>query len=188
MRFKKSRFGPRLAAAARSARHDRDVHVFIGGTGALQMVEMFEEMMTMRPPASADDVPVLIVTGRSDDEVHSFESRLKRLTRTRWGAGVAPRPFEHGYLTPGGVYVAVSKFELRPVPGLEIVNEADKAHRAAAVDEFLNVANVDRNDIRESLLRYVRGLRPITSFLEDRKQRLRDYGDKPFRSVLLGFP
>lgn len=194
MRFKKSRFGPRLVEAARSGRHYRDVHVFIGGTGAvggssaLQMVEMLEEMMTINPPASADDVPVLIVTGRSDDEVHSFESRLKRITRTRWGAGTAPRPFEHGYLTPGGVYVAVSKFELKPIPGLEIVTDADAAHRTQAVDEFLTFAGVDRGDIEESLVHYIRGLGPITSFLEDRKLRLRDYGDKPFRSVLLGFP
>lgn len=194
MRFKKSRFGPRLVEAARAARHYRDVHVFIGGTGAvggssaLQMVEMLEEMMTINPPASLDDVPVLIVTGRSDDEVHSFESRLKRITRTRWGAGTAPRPFEHGYLTPGGVYVAVSKFELKPIPGLEIVTDADASHRAQAVGEFLAFANIDRGDTEESLVRYIRGLRPVTSFLEDRKLRLRDYGDKPFRSVLLGFP
>lgn len=192
MRFKKSRFGPRLVEAARSGRHYRDVHVFIGGTGAvggssaLQMVEMLEEMMTINPPGSPDDVPVLIVTGRSDDEVHSFESRLKRMTRTRWGAGVTPRHFEHGFLTPGGVYVAVSKFELRPIPGLEIVTDADVHHRAQAVDEFLQTANVGRDE--ESLLRYVRGVKPITSFLEDRRARLRDYGDKPFRSVLLGFP
>ncbi len=194
MRFKKSRFGPRLVEAARAARHYRDVHVFIGGTGAvggssaLQMVEMLEEMMTINPPASLDDVPVLIVTGRSDDEVHSFESRLKRITRTRWGAGTAPRPFEHGYLTPGGVYVAVSKFELKPIPGLEIVTDADANHRAQAVGEFLAFANIDRTDTEESLDRYIRGLRPVTGFLEDRKLRLRDYGDKPFRSVLLGFP
>jgi hypothetical protein len=194
MRFKRSRFGPRLVEAARSGRHYRDVHVFIGGTGAvggssaLQMVEMLEEMMTVNPPASLDDVPVLIITGRSDDEVHSFESRLKRVTRTRWGAGVAPRHFEHGFLTPGGVYVAVSKFELRPIPGLEIVTDADVRSRADAVDEFLRVANVDRSDVGDSLLQYVRGLRPITSFLEDRRTRLHDYGEKPFRSVLLGFP
>ncbi|HEX6085930.1 MAG TPA: hypothetical protein VF266_15465 [Thermoanaerobaculia bacterium] len=192
MRFKKSRFGPRLVEAARGGRHYRDVHVFIGGTGAvggssaLQMVGMLEEMMTINPPASPDDVPVLIVTGRSDDEVHSFESRLKRMTRTRWGAGVTPRHFEHGFLTPGGVYVAISKFELRPIPGLEIVTDADVHHRAQAVDEFLKVANVERDE--ESLLRYVRGVKPITSFLEDRRERLRDYGDRPFRSVLLGFP
>ncbi|MEO8381428.1 MAG: hypothetical protein ABI779_17340, partial [Acidobacteriota bacterium] len=192
MRFKKSRFGPRLVEAARSGRHYRDVHVFIGGTGAvggssaLQMVAMLEEMMTVQPPASLDDVPVLIVTGRSDDEVRSFESRLKRIARTRWGAQVSPRHFEHGFLTPGGVYVAVSKFELRPIPGLEIVNDADVHHREAAVDEFLRVAGVGRDE--ESLLHYVRSVRPITSFLEDRRVRLRDYGAKPFRSVLLGFP
>jgi len=198
MRFKKSRFGPRLAAAARSGRHYRDVHVLIGGTGAvggaaaLQMVAMFEEMMTIRPPASHDDVPVLIVTGRSDDEVHSFESRLKRVVRTRWGAGIAPRHFEHGFLTPGGVYVAVSKFEMKPVPGLEIVTGADHASRPAAVDEFLRIAGVDRSWSREAvgegLMRHVRASRPITSFLEDRLTRLRDYGAKPYRSVVLGFP
>ena len=192
MRFKKSRFGPRLVEAARAGRHYRDVHVFIGGTGAvggssaLQMVEMLEEMMTVNPPSSPDDVPVLIVTGRSDEEVRSFESRLKRMIRTRWGAGVAPRHFESGFLTPGGVYVAVSKFELRPIPGLEIVTDADVHHRAEAVDQFLELAGVGRDE--ESLLRYVRGVKPITSFLEDRRVRLRDYGDKPFRSVLLGFP
>lgn len=198
MLFKKSRFGPRLVAAARSGAHYRDVHVLIGGTGAvggaaaLQMLAMLEEMMTIQPPASVDDVPILIVTGRSDEEVRSFESRLKRTTRTRWGAGVAPRHFEHGFLSPGGVYVAVSKFELKPIPGLEIVSDADIHHRAAAVDEFLRIAGLERamscHDIREGLMKYVRGSRPITGFLQDRLTRLRDYGPKPYRSVLLGFP
>ncbi|HEX8170932.1 MAG TPA: hypothetical protein VF824_10375 [Thermoanaerobaculia bacterium] len=174
------------------------MHVFIGGTGAvggaaaLQMVAMFEEMMAVRQPASPDDVPVLIVTGRSDDEVHSFESRLARFVRTRWGADTKPRRYQHGYLTPGGVYLAVSRFEMKPVPGLEIVTDADKLHRAAAVDEFLKIAGADRsmsNDaIGEALMTYVRSSRPITSFLEDRRTRLTDYGAKPFRSVLLGFP
>ncbi|HEV7767606.1 MAG TPA: hypothetical protein VGQ76_21575 [Thermoanaerobaculia bacterium] len=198
MRFKKSRFGPRLVAAARSGQHYRDVHVFIGGTGAvggaaaLQMVAMLEEMMTIRPPDSPADVPILIVTGRSDDEVHSFESRLKRFTRTRWGAGTTPRHFEHGFLSPGGVYIAVSKFELKPIPGLEIVTDADIHSRASAVDEFLKIAGVDRKasheEIGDALMRHVRSAKPITSYLEDRLVRLRDYGPKPFRSVLLGFP
>ncbi|MDP9191998.1 MAG: hypothetical protein M3P06_09900 [Acidobacteriota bacterium] len=202
MRFKKSRFGPRLVAAARSGGHYRDVHVFIGGTGAvggaaaLQMVAMLEEMMAIQPPASPDDVPVLIVTGRSDDEVHSFESRLKRFTRTRWGAAIAPRHFERGFVSPGGVYIAVSKFELKPIPGLEIVTDADAHSRAAAVDEFLRLVDggkgADRSmpheDIGAALMRHVRSARPITAYLEDRLTRLRDYGPKPYRSVLLGFP
>jgi hypothetical protein len=198
MLFKKSRFGPRLVEAAREGSHYRDVHVLIGGTGAvggaaaMQMVSMFEEMMAVNPPASPDDVPVLIVTGRSDEEVHSFESRFRRYTRTRWGAGTSPRHFEHGFLSPGGVYVAVSKFELKPVPGLEIVTDADVHSRAAAVGEFLKLAGVDgslpKEQIGEGLMTYVRASRPITSFLEDRLTRLRDYGPKPFRSVILGFP
>ncbi len=198
MGFKKSRFGPRLAAAARSGAHYRDVHVFVGGTGAvggaaaLQMVAMFEEMMTIRPPESPDDVPILIVTGRSDDELHSFEARLQRFTRTRWGAGTKLRPFEHGHLTPGGVYVAVSKFEMKPIPGIELVKDADQHSRPAAIDEFLVRAGARRDmphdEIRAVLMRYVRASRPITSFLEDRLLRLRDYGPKPYRSVVLGFP
>ena len=198
MGFKKSRFGPRLAAAARSGEHYRDVHVFVGGTGAvggaaaLQMVAMFEEMMTIQPPASAHDVPVLIVTGRTDDELHSFESRLQRFTRTRWGAGTKLRPFAHGHLTPGGVYVAVSKFEMKPIPGIELVKDADAQSRPAAIDEFLARAGARRDmppdELRAALMRYVRASRPITSFLEDRLMRLRGYGPKPFRSVVLGFP
>ncbi|HET7435879.1 MAG TPA: hypothetical protein VFN10_14320 [Thermoanaerobaculia bacterium] len=197
-RFKKSRFGPRLVEAARSRAHYRDVHVFIGGTGAvggaaaLQMVAMFEEMMTIEPPASPDDVPVLIVTGRSDDEVHNFESRLKRFTRTRWGAGTAPKHFEHGYLSPGGVYVAISKYEMKPIPGIEKVKDADRDARDAAVDEFLALAGVNRGnthkEIGDALLAYVHRSRPITAFLEDRLTRLRDYDAKPYRSVVLGFP
>jgi hypothetical protein len=198
MRFKKSRFGPRLVDAARAARHYRDVHVFIGGTGAvggsaaLQMVSMLEEMMAIHPPASPEDVPVLIVTGRSDDEVHSFESRLRRFTRTRWGAAASPRNYEEGFLSPGGVYVAVTKFELKPVPGLEVVTDADIHSRSAAVDEFLRIAGVDRSStpdaIGRALLEYVKQSRPITSFLQQRLAVLGDYGPHPFRSVLLGFP
>ena len=198
MRFKKSRFGPRLAAAARSGAHYRDVHVFIGGTGAvggaaaLQMVAMLEEMMTIQPPSSTSDVPVLIVTGRSEDEVRSFESRLRRFTRTRWGAGAQPRPHEGGFLSPGGVFVDVSRFELKPIPGLEIVTDADAASRGAAIDEFLGIAGTSRDqsqgDLAAALMRHVRGARPITSYLEESLGRLRDYGARPYRSVLLGFP
>lgn len=198
MLFKKNRFGPRLNAAARSGRHYRDVHVFVGGTGAvggaaaLQMVSMLEEMMTVQQPSSLTDVPVLIVTGRSDDEVASFESRLRRFTRTRWGAGVVPRPYREGFLSPGGVYVAIARFELKPVPGLEVVTDADMQSRSAAVDEFLRIANVDRTrapeEIGRHLMEYVRQSRPITGFLEERLTTLTGYGSHPYRSVILGFP
>jgi hypothetical protein len=198
MPFKKTRFGPRLVEAARSGTHYRDVHVFIGGTGAvggaavLQMIAMFEEMMAVQPAPGPDDVPVLIVTGRGDDDIDAFVARLKRFTHTRWGAGHAPRQFEQGYLTPGGVYVAISPFQLKPIPGLELVTDADPDHRDAQVTEFLRLAGADRaapkEQIAEALTTHVRATRPLSAFLEDRLVRLRDYGPKPFRSVLLGFP
>ncbi|HEX6160438.1 MAG TPA: hypothetical protein VF111_09760 [Thermoanaerobaculia bacterium] len=198
MPFKKARFGPRLVTAARSGAHYRDVHVFIGGTGAvggaavLQMIAMLEEMMAIRPAPSPTDVPVLIVTGRGDEDINAFVTRLNRFTRTRWGASHAPRQFEHGYLTPGGVYVAISPFQLKPIPGLELVTDADPTHRDEKIGEFLRLAGADRDapkeQIAEALMKHVRATRPLSAFLEDRLVRLRDYGPKPFRSVLLGFP
>lgn len=198
MPFKKARFGPRLVAAARSGAHYRDVHVFIGGTGAvggaavLQMIAMFEEMMAIQPAPTPDDVPVLIVTGRGDEDINAFVTRLNRFIRTRWGAQHSARQFEHGYLTPGGVYVAISPFQLKPIPGLELVTDADPAHRDDKITEFLQLAGADRNApkeaIADALMKHVRATRPLSSFLEDRLVRLRDYGPKPFRSVLLGFP
>src|SRR3954454_5528615 len=131
MRFKKSRFGPRLVNAARSAAHNRDVHVFVGGTGAvggaavLQMLGMFQEMFARPPPADPRDVPVLLVTGRDKEDIDAFVGRLVKFTQVRWGNDAKPRRFESGYLMPGGVYVAISPFQLKPVPGLELVTEAD---------------------------------------------------------------
>ena len=197
-RFKKSRFGPRLVKAARSRDHNRDVHVFVGGTGAvggaavLQMLAMFEEMFTIAPPADPRDVPVLLVTGRGKEDIDAFVGRLVKFTQARWGNDAKPQRFESGYLTPSGIYVAISPFQLKPVPGLELVTEADPSQRETAVDEFLAVAGANRtmpkDAIEEALVRHVREAHPITSFLADRGKRLRDYGPKPFRSILLGFP
>jgi hypothetical protein len=197
MLFKKSRFGPRLVAAAREGAHYRDVHVFIGGTGAvggaavLQMIAMFEEMMTVRPPDGPEDVPVLIVTGRNADDIDAFIARLKRMTRARWG-GEGPRHFEQGYLTPGGVYVSITPFQLRPIPDLDAVTEADPQQREAAVDVFLAAAGTARarpkEEIAAELMRHVGGVRPLSAFFEDRSMRLRDYGPRPFRSLLIGVP
>lgn len=197
MGFKKSRFGPRLAEAARSGEHYRDVHVFIGGTGAvggaaaLQMVAMFEEMMTIAP-ASPEDVPVLIVTGRTERELSNFAARLTRFTRTRWGASVRIHQLDDGQVTPGGVRVIITNYEMRPIPGLEHVKDADRERRPEAIDGFLQLAGVDRtmphDRTASSLMSYVRAARPITSFLETSLAALPGYGAKPYRSVVLGFP
>lgn len=196
MYYKKSRFSTRLTAATRDQYHYLDVHVFIGGTGAvggsavLQMIGILEEMIAVRPPASPNDVPVLIVTGRNNDDIDAFVTRLKRHTRARWNSDV--RRFEQGYLTPGGVYVSLTVFHLNPIPGLGAVNEADATMRNAAIDEFLAAAATSRNATREEIVaalrQRVRSVRPLSAFLEDRFIRLRDYGPKPFRSLLIGVP
>jgi hypothetical protein len=69
MNYKRERLGTKLLRAARAEERYRDVHVFIGGTGAvggtalLQMLSMYEEMMSIQPP-EPDDVPILVTTGR----------------------------------------------------------------------------------------------------------------------------
>lgn len=198
MPHKKSRFGPRLVAAAENGSHYRDVHVFIGGTGAvggaavLQMIGMFEEMMSIQPPKSAADVPILVVTGRGEEDVDAFVTRLKRLTRARWGSDASLRRFEQGYLTPSGVYVAVSVWNVKPVPGLDDVTEADPDRKQAAIDEFLLAAGTTARsapgDIMTALRAYVCKVRPLSTFFEASLERLRDYGPAPFRSLIIGLP
>ena len=145
----------------------------------------------IQPPASVDDVPVLIVTGAATTRC-TPSSRVSNASPHPLGARNRAAPFRARIPLARRVYVAVSKFELKPIPGLEIVTDADVHSRSAAVDEFLRVAGVDRSmpheEIGAALMRHVRSARPITSYLEDRLARLRDYGPRPYRSVLLGFP
>src|SRR6476620_11393107 len=110
--FQHERLGPRLVAAARSGERYRDVHVFLGGTGAvggtalLQMLSMYEEMFAMKAPGP-DDVPVLMATGTSPDEIAAFTKRLFRFVESRQGGDRLPTRVRNGYLTSSGVFVAL---------------------------------------------------------------------------------
>jgi hypothetical protein len=198
MGFKKERLGPRLVAAARSGERYRDAHIFLGGTGAvggtavLQLLSMYEEMIGIHPPR-ADDVPVLVSTGTTADELAAFTRRLFRYVESRHGTENLPQRVRHGYLTHSGVFVALERFEVTPLPGLTRIGQTPPEQRRDVVAEFLHSigATIDGQAERvfEALEGAVSAARPFSRFLERyRSENLEQLGIPRFRSVVLGIP
>lgn len=193
--YKKQRLGPRLSEAARSGERWRDLHAIIGGTGAvggtalLQMLSMYEEMMTVATPG-ADDVPILLATGLGRDDIRAFTRRLFRHVETRHGEAFHPRKVGAGYLTASGVFIAFERFRLNVLPGLGAIQDVAADERRAFVRSFLEkLASGGGARPIATLLDAIRAARPVATFL-------RGYLDKHFagktpgrfRSVSLGIP
>src|SRR5437879_1212598 len=137
MGFKKERLGPRLLEAARSGGRYRDAHMLLGGTGAvggtalLHLVSLYEEMFTMSPPRP-DDVPVLVATGTTAEDIQAFTRRLFRFVESQHGQEKLPRRVRRGYLTHSGVFVALERFSVAAMPRLAAVKETPLEDRPAA--------------------------------------------------------
>jgi hypothetical protein len=198
MGFKKERLGPRLAEAARSGDRYRDAHLFLGGTGAvggtavLQMLSMYEEMFAISPPRE-DDVPVLVATGTTSDEIEAFTRRLFRFVESRHGAERLPERIRRGYLTHSGVFIALERFEVTALPGLKRIGQTVPEERGAVVAEFLESIGTSLEDDPEPLFKAiaaaVSGARPFTEFLVGyRDEHLERLGIGRFRSVVVGIP
>jgi hypothetical protein len=196
--FKKERLGPRLVEAARSGERGRDVHAFLGGTGAvggtavLQMLSLYEEMFSITPPPP-DDVPVLLATGTSADEILAFTRRLFRFVESRRGREGLPRRVRNGYLTRSGVFVALERFQVTALPALRRIAMAPPEERAPATEEFLRsigaVPDAGADDVFERLAVAVSAIRPFSSFLDGyRLQHLRPLERAGYRSVVVGIP
>jgi hypothetical protein len=172
MNYKKQRLGTKLLRAARAGDRYRDLHVFIGGTGAvggtalLQMISMYEEMMSVSTP-EPDDVPILVTTGRTPEELHAFTRRLFRFMESRHGIEKHPQRVASGYLTRSGIFVALERFQLNPLP-----------------DSF------DGGDYPlDALVPAISASRPISAFLKSYQSK-HFKGAEPtrFRSVVIGIP
>lgn len=198
MGFKKQRLGPRLVAGAHSGNRYRDVHMFLGGTGAvggtavLQMLSLYEEMFSLRPP-EPDDVPVLVATGTTSDEIAAFTRRLFRFVESRHGAGRLPQRVRSGYLTHSGVFVALERFEVTALPALKRVVQTAPDERAEVVSTFLRDVGTSIEDepdlVFKALAEAVGSSRPFTSFLARyRSQHLAKLGVDAYRSVVVGIP
>src|SRR6266496_3803871 len=141
MGFKKERLGSRLIESARSRSRYRDAHIFLGGTGAggrtalLQLLSLNEEMFDIEPPRP-DDVPVLVATGTTSDEIEAFTRRLFRFVESRHGTTATPTRIRRGYLTHSGVFVALERFAVSAVPGLSGIGNSPPEGRPALADEF----------------------------------------------------
>src|SRR5207237_1953194 len=175
MGFKKERLGPRLVRAARSGDRYRDAHVFLGGTGAvggtavLQMLSLYEEMFGIHPP-EADDVPVIAATGTTPDEIQAFTRRLFRFAESRHGPDRLPRRVRRGYLTASGVFVALERFQVTAIPGLQAVTQTASPERPAVVARFLESLGTGADDPPETVFKalaaVVSAARPFTEFLD----------------------
>lgn len=193
MGFKKQRIGTKLVRAARSEERYRDIHVFIGGTGAvggtalLQMLSMYDEMMSVHPPQT-DDVPILVATGKGKDDIRAFTNRLFRFTESRYGASKLPRPMMSGYLTSSGVFVALERFQLTALAGLEGIHNISVDERPTFVRAFLSNLG-DSSDPFALLKRAISQTRPISTFLKAYQEK-HFKGEEPsrFRSVIIGIP
>ena len=196
MGYKKRRLGPRLVEAAKSGERYRDVHVFFGGTGAvggtalLQTIDLYEEMFAVNPPAP-DDVPVLVATGVGDD-IRTFTRRLFRWVESRYGAKLKPRKVRNGYLTHSGVFVALERFRVVALPGLENVRAVPAEERRAEVGRYLESVGTSieasTDDIDAALRQAFDRERPFSAFLEKYRGKLPADRIERFRSVVLGIP
>lgn len=172
MNYKKQRLGTKLLRAARAGDRYRDLHVFIGGTGAVggtalfQMISMYEEMMSVCTP-EPNDVPILVTTGRTPEELHTFTRRFFRFMESRHGVEKRPQRVASGYLTRSGIFVALERFQLNPLP-----DSFDGG--AYPLDELVSAISANR---------------PISAFLKSyQSKHFNGAEPTPFRSVIIGIP
>jgi hypothetical protein len=212
MGFKKTRFTSRILSADPRQRY-RDVHVFLGGTGAVggtalfKTLSIYEEMMAVHKP-EPDEVPVLVATGRTPLETKNFTTRLYRFTEAQHGRSFLPNRVGAGHLTHSGIFIVPMLFELSALPrlsasiasvdagsrGKSLDELPDEASRRSAVSAYLRSigSNADASieDIVRALAADVSSARPMTAFLE--QYRDLHLGDRPttfrYRSVINSIP
>ena len=183
-----------MVDAARSGHRYSDIHVFIGGTGAvggtalLQMLAMYEEMMAIQTPKQ-NEVPILLATGKGAEDIRAFTRRLFRFVESRRGVSSLPRPIGSGYITRSGVFIAFERFQLTVLPGLEKIREVDAHKRVQFMSDFLAALGGDPADVFGSLMQAITQSRPIGSFLREYQAKHYNHAEpKRFRSVVLGIP
>ena len=193
MSYKKQRLGTKLLNAAKSEARYRDIHVFIGGTGAvggtalLQMLSIYEEMMGIHLP-QADDVPVLVTTGKTTEDRHAFTRRLFRFVESRHGIAKRPQRFASGYMTHSGVFVALERFQLTALPGFDNIRKLPEAERKKLLLSFLTKAGGESEPF-ETLVRAISANHQISDFLKSyQAKHFKDSDPVRFRSVVIGIP
>lgn len=182
-----------MLRAANAADAYRDIHIFIGGTGAvggtalLHMLSLYEEMMSIHPP-EPDDVPVLVATGRNAEDLQAFTRRLFRFIESRHGVSHRPARVASGYLTRSGIFVALERFRLTVLPELDNISNIPAEERPDFVHGFLSQFGSSLTPF-EALMQAVSAARPLTQFLSSYQSRhFKNAEPAPFKSVTIGIP
>src|SRR5919201_5705093 len=149
-------------------------------------------MFAASPPAP-DDVPVLVATGTTAEEIQAFTRRLFRFVESRTGPDLLPTRIRRGYLTHSGVFVALERFQVSALPALAGLGQIAPEERGAAVKRFLVSIGTSDDDAAESvfkaLAQAVAEARPVSDFLGSyRAEHLEHRGIERFRSVVVGIP
>jgi len=193
MGYKKQRLVTKMLRSATNGNRYRDTHVFIGGTGAvggtalLQMLSTYEEMMSIQPP-QADDIPILAATGKGPEDIQVFTRRLFRFVESRHGVSKRPRRFASGYVTHSGIFIALERFQLTALPGLDDIQKIPVSERREFVRTYLSNTGATGSPF-DALLQEVFGTRPISTFLKAYRAKLpEDRQSLRFRSVVIGIP
>ncbi len=195
--YKKRRLGPVLLGAAKAHDHYNAVHAFIGGTGAvggaslLQMLSMYAEMFSITSP-HPDEVPILLATGRSDDEIHWFTKRLYRALESAYGSENKPERIRSGYMTHYGAFVAMERFNVALLEEISASLRLKPEERAAAIEkaigEFRARLEMPTESVLDVLSKVLKESLPISRFLKRYAEKYRPGVEKPYRSVLIGIP
>ncbi len=199
--IKKRRLGPLLAQRAREHHRYNSAHAFLGGTGAvggaalLQTLSLYEEMFTLVPPAD-DAVPILLATGRGEEDLEIFTRRFFRIAETRHGRGARPHRLRRaGYLSHSGVFIALERLNVSLLPQLEGAQYLRPEERSVTVRRALEELQAQHGRADEASTPPVKLLsgiisrsRPFSSFLRRYADaNLQDYGGR-FASVTVGIP
>lgn len=195
--YKKRRLGPVLLGAAKAHDHYSAVHAFIGGTGAvggeslLHMLSMYAEMFSITAP-HPNEVPVLLATGRSEEEISWFTKRLFRALESTYGSETRPERIRSGYMTHYGTFVALERFDvsfLEEIRGsLRLKPEEQAKAIEKAIGEFRASLGMPTESVLEVLSKALKDSLPISRFLQRYAEKYRPGVHKPYRSVLIGIP
>jgi hypothetical protein len=176
MMRKRLRYADRLAAEDPLVRL-RDVHLLIGGTGAvggatlMKMLRIYGDLR--RRHRLGDDVvgPVIVATGHDEHELQRFRAYVYDVCISE--SGKKPTTSSHGHTLrmPNGALIELMAFKFDVLPGLEAVLERE------------------RDSLLDALLSEVRSSRAFTDLLGKVDDDIRERTQfERYRSVQIGIP
>jgi len=181
---KRLRYADRLKIAADRDYADRvnDVHLLIGGTGAvggatlMKMTRVYDDLRTVRGAATIDG-PMIVATGHDAAELVRFRDYIQDATISESNTGTWFN--DHIVRLPSGLIIVLHEYKFQLLPRLS--NAIESNDLQAYVSTQLSLL--------EAVLAEVNGSRPFTHLLDSVWSLDALVGRKSkFRSVQIGIP